>query len=151
MSQGDSLNMATGKPIRVFITDDSESMRLSLYRLLNVFGDLEWVGESSNGLDLIEECHHLCPDVVLIDVALPHVDVAQITRSIRGCFPQTQVIGMVGFEDKAFAESILRAGAIQCVSKNASIYLIADALRQAACTSERYYLVNQTGSASTLR
>lgn len=124
--------MAAEKTIRVLIIDDSESMRLSLHRFVSAFKDLEWVGESSNGLDVLDECDRLDPDVLLIDVALPHTDVAQMTRSIRALFPQTQVIGTVGFEDRAVIEPILRAGAVSCVSKNAAIQLIADAVRQAA-------------------
>jgi len=143
--------MATQKTIRVLVIDDSESMRLSLHRFLSVFEDLEWVGESTNGLDAIEECGRLCPDVVLIDVVLPHVDVAHMTRSIRTRFPQLQVIGTVGFEERTITEPILKAGAVQCVSKNASVFLIADAVRRAAGTSKVQHLVNQTGSPSTLR
>jgi len=137
--------MAVEKTIKVLIIDDSESMRLSLHRFLNVFGDLEWVGESSNGSDALVECARLSPDVVLIDVALPHVDVAQITRSIRDHFPETQVIGTVGFEEQAVIEAMLHAGAIACVSKNASVYLIADAVRKAAQASVSGDLVNRTG------
>ena len=137
--------MTAEKTIKVLIIDDSESIRLSLHRFLNVFRDLEWVGESSNGADALMECARLGPDVVLIDVALPHVDVAQITRSIRYHFPATQVIGTVGFEEQALIESILEAGAFQCVSKMQNIYLIVDAVRQAAQTSDSQHLVDRTG------
>jgi DNA-binding NarL/FixJ family response regulator len=131
--------------IKVLVIDDSESMRLSLHRFLDVFSDLQWVGESTNGLDTIEECERLCPDVVLIDVAIPHVDVPQLTRSIRNRFPHTQVIGAAGFEEQATIDLILEAGAFLCVAKNANISLIADAVRQAAHASDSRDLVNRTG------
>lgn len=137
--------MAAEKTIKVLIIDDSESIRVSLHRFLNVFRDLEWVGESSNGSDALIECARLSPDVVLIDVALPHIDVSQVTRSIRYLFPGTQVIGTVGFEEQAVIESILDAGAIRCVSKMQNIYLIVDAVRQAARTSDSQHLVDRTG------
>jgi len=126
--------MALEKTIKVLVIDDSETMRHSLHRFLNAFGNLQWVGESSNGLDTIGECERLCPDVILIDVAIPHIDVAQLTQSIRSRFPHTQVIGTAGFEDQAIIEKVLQAGAFVCVSKNANIFLIADAVRRATET-----------------
>ena len=108
--------MAAVKTIRVFVIDDSESIRHSLRQFLSVFADLEWVGESSDGQDTLAQCELLQPDVILIDVALPHIDVAQTTRQIRERFPLTQVIGITSFEEPAFIAEILKAGAMLCFS-----------------------------------
>ena len=137
--------MATAKLIRVLIIDDSESMRLSLHRFLNAFNDMEWVGESSNGLGIITEIERLRPDVVLVDIVIPHVDISELTRTIRTRFPNIQVIGTAGFEDQSIIDKVIQAGAFLCVSKNASIFLWADAVRQAAQASDTVDLVDRTG------
>jgi DNA-binding NarL/FixJ family response regulator len=118
------------KNIRVLVIDDSESIQFSLHQVLIAFPDLEWVGESRRGEDALELCEQLHPDVVLLDVGLPHVDVAQITHLIRERFPLTQVIGIAGFEEQTIIKQVLGAGAIRCVSKDADITRIADAVRQ---------------------
>ncbi|HVO43478.1 MAG TPA: response regulator transcription factor [Aggregatilineales bacterium] len=121
--------MAAEEPIRVFVIDDSESMRLSLKQMLSVFADFLWVGESRDGQDVLEQCEALHPDVVLMDVGLPHVDVANLTRLIREHFPLTQVIGITGFEEQSLINQMLKAGAVVCLPKHASVTLIADAIR----------------------
>ena len=122
--------MPDEQPIKVLVVDDSESMRISLHALLGVFADLRWIGESSDGHDILEQCERLQPHVVLIDVALPHIDVPHTIRVIRERFPLLQVIGITGFEDKRSIDKILEAGAVLCLPKNANVLLIANAVRQ---------------------
>jgi len=128
-------NIRVGDVIRVMVIDDSESVRLSLHQCLAAFADFEWVGESSDGQDTLEQCERLHPDVVLLDVILPHVDVIQMTRLIRERFPRTQVIGISGFEEPIHRDLMLRAGAKRCLPKTAQIWQLAETVRQVARTS----------------
>ncbi len=137
--------MTVENKIRVLVIDDSESMRLSLYQVLSVFADFQWIGESHDGQDVLEQCAQLHPDVVLIDVGLLHVDVAQVTRQIRERFPLIQVIGITGFEEQALINRVLQAGAALCLSKESNIVRIAEAVRQVAHAVNWADLVNRTG------
>jgi DNA-binding NarL/FixJ family response regulator len=140
-----ALTMTAEKKIRVLVIDDSESMRLSLYQVLSVFVDFQWVGESHDGQDALEQCAQLHPDVVLIDVGLLHIDVARVTHQIRERFPLTQVIGITGFEEQALINRVLQAGAALCLSKESNIVLIAEAVRRVARAVNWADLVNRTG------
>jgi len=124
--------MTTEKTIGVLVVDDAESIRLSFHQLVDAFPDLLWLGESSDGRSVLVDCERLCPDGVLIDVALPHVSVAEITHQIGSRFPQIRVIGLVGFEDNSVTQPILQAGAVSCISKSADVLLIAETVRWAA-------------------
>jgi DNA-binding NarL/FixJ family response regulator len=139
------MKMVVKKTIGVLVIDDAESIRLSFHRFLDAFTDLRWIGESSDGRNIVDDCTRLQPDVILIDVALPHVNVAEATHAIRSQFPSIQVIGTVGFEDRSITDPILHAGAALCISKNANILLIADAVRQAAHQIDPTHLVDRTG------
>jgi len=124
--------MTHSKRIRVLVIDDSESIRFSLRQVLAAFADLQWVGESQDGHDVLEQCERLRPDAVLMDVALTHVDVPQTVRLIREHFPVTYVIGIAGFEEQSLIAQVLQAGATLYLSKNANVVQIADAVRQVA-------------------
>ena len=138
--------MAAQQAIRVLVVDDSESVRTSLHQVLGVFPDLQWVGESRDGGDVLEQCERLQPDVVLLDVTLPHVDVAETIHLIRGRYLHTQVIGITSFEEQTLIDHILRAGAALCLPKNANIRLIAEGVRRAANAADSTDLVNRTGN-----
>ncbi|MGP9845982.1 response regulator [Brachybacterium sp. 107] len=60
--------------IRVLIADDQPSVRRSLRTFLEVDGDIEVVGEASNGQEAVERACRLRPDVVLMDVRMPGGD-----------------------------------------------------------------------------
>jgi DNA-binding NarL/FixJ family response regulator len=135
--------MPVGKTIRVLVIDDSEAMRFGLYQVLSAFADFEWVGESSDGQEIMDLCRQLVPDVVLLDAGLPHIDVAAVTRQLRAQFPAIQVVGITGFEVPIFRERMLEAGAVAIIPKNATIgELIAAILRVSS-------LATRTGSAPT--
>jgi DNA-binding NarL/FixJ family response regulator len=118
------------KAIRVLVMDDSEAMRYSLHQCIAAFTDLEWVGEASALAEALAKCEQLQPRVVLIDVSLSHVDVADTTRQLRQHFPLLRIIATVGFEDQSIIQPILEAGAELCLPKHASVLKIAESIRQ---------------------
>lgn len=128
--------------IQVLVVDDSEPIRHSLRQLFSTAEDIQWVGESSDGRDAIEQCEQLHPDVVLIDVALPHVDVARITQTIRERFPAIQVIGIFGFEERSLVEHILQSGAVMCLPKSTNVVQMSDAVRHVRQTADHTRLAN---------
>ena len=137
--------MAQESMIQVLVVDDSEPIRHSLRQLFSTAGDINWVGESSDGRDTIEQCEQLQPDVVLIDVVLPHVDVAHITQTIRERFPAIQVIGIFGFEERALVDHILQSGAVMCLPKSTDVVLMSDAVRQVTQTADHTHVANTPG------
>ena len=59
-------------PIRVLMADDHAVMRAGLRALLSAERDIEVVGESEDGLDCMKKVKVLEPDVVLMDINMPH-------------------------------------------------------------------------------
>lgn len=125
----------SGVAIRVLVIDDLESVRVSLHQCVDAFTDLEWVGEASEALEGLELCERLRPHVVLLDASLPHVDIARLTSLIRRCFPETQVIGTTGFEEPAYRDRMLNAGAALFISKQGAILHLAEIVRRAVSRS----------------
>src|SRR5688500_14696062 len=78
--------------IRVLIVDDHEILRMGLAVFLETHDDFILVGEASNGLQAIELCDQLQPDVVLMDIMMPVMDGITATQLIRQKHPKIAVV-----------------------------------------------------------
>jgi NarL family two-component system response regulator LiaR len=117
--------------IRVLIADDHELLRSGLSLLLGLCADLEVVGTAANGAEAVELCDALQPDVVLMDLMMPHTDGVTATRSIRQANPNTRVIVLTGYDLEDLVQGAIQAGAISYLLKDVSLEHLAAAIRAA--------------------
>ena len=115
-------------PSRILIVDDHPLFRGALRRVLREEPDLEILGESENGLEALEMCQRLGPDLVLMDVSMPKMDGLEATYAIKREFPQTVVLVMTASEEPNHLAKALRAGAAGYVLKTAPPQQIIDAI-----------------------
>jgi two-component system, NarL family, response regulator LiaR len=123
--------MKPSASIRVMLVDDHIMVRRGLATFLEVFDDLELVGEAADGDEAIERCARLMPDVVLMDLAMPDVDGVTATRVIRQRFPGVQVLALTSFKEEALIQNALKAGAIGYLLKDVTADELARAIRAA--------------------
>jgi len=110
--------MEAGKKIRVLIVDDSAFMRKVLQGILAADPQLEVCGEARDGRDAVTQSEVLKPDVITMDINMPHMDGLQATEIIMSSNPRPIVI--VSSESREGAEVTLKAlelGAIDFVAK----------------------------------
>ena len=112
--------MDTSTSIRILIVDDHGMIRRGLAAYLENAPGLELVGEAQDGRQALDLCERVRPDVVLMDLVMPKLGGAAATRIIRQRWPQTQVIALTSFADKALVEEALQAGALSYLLKNVS-------------------------------
>lgn len=117
--------------IRVVIADDHDLLRYGLATFMETCGDIQLVGQASTGLEAIELCARLKPDVVLMDLVMPEMDGQTATQIIRQKHPHTQVIILTSFEDEERVYAAIQAGAISYLLKNLSMEAVAAAIRAA--------------------
>lgn len=115
--------------IRVLVTDDHAIVRDGICALLALTGDIEAVGEASNGREALEMVRKLAPDVVLMDIAMPLMDGLEATRRIHKEFPQAKVIVLTQYEDREYVLPVIEAGASGFVSKTAASSELTSAIR----------------------
>ena len=70
-------------PTRVLIADDDPLVRAGLTMMLGGDPDLDIVGEASDGLEAERQARALAPDVVLMDIRMPHRDGLAATAAVR--------------------------------------------------------------------
>jgi two-component system chemotaxis response regulator CheB len=113
--------MTMGEKIRVLVADDSAFMRKVLLSILDSDGAFEVVGEARDGRETVEKSAKLKPDVITMDINMPHLDGLQATEIIMATDPRPILI--VSSESKDGATATLRAlelGAIDFVAKPSS-------------------------------
>lgn len=123
--------MTLAAPIRVMLVDDHAMVRRGLATFLQIFDDLELVGEADDGAAAIHLCARIQPDVVLMDMVMPQMDGVTATRAIRQQFPLVQVIALTSFKEEELVQKVLQAGAIGYLLKDVSAEELVQAIRAA--------------------
>ncbi len=109
---------AADKKIRVLVVDDSAFMRKVLHGIISSDPELQVIGEARDGREAVALAQSLQPDVITMDIMMPHVDGLQAIELIMSQHPRPIVI--VSSESREGAASTLRGlelGAIDFVSK----------------------------------
>src|SRR5512142_2490011 len=127
--------MMVSKKTRVLIVDDSAFMRKVLQGIIASDPQLEVCGEARDGRDAVTQTETLKPDVISMDINMPHVDGLQATEIIMSSNPRPILI--VSSESREGAEPTLKAlelGAIDFVTKpSAGIDLDMNSVREELC------------------
>jgi DNA-binding NarL/FixJ family response regulator len=115
--------------IRVLIVDDHAIVRDGLSALLALTGDIDVVGEATNGLEAVELARELKPDVVLMDISMPVMGGLEATRRISRECRDTRVLVLTQHDDKEFVFPVIESGATGFVSKAAAALELTQGIR----------------------
>ncbi len=109
------------KKIRVLVVDDSSFMRKVVQNIIAADPGFQVIGEAGDGREAVALAESLRPDVISMDINMPHVDGLEATEIIMSSNPRPIVI--VSSESHEGTRGTLRAlqlGAVDFVSKPAS-------------------------------
>ena len=102
---------AEEKKVRVLIADDHKIVREGLRILLEEHGEIEIVGEASNGEEAVEFSKELSPEIVIMDIAMPLLDGLEATSHIKQANPDTNVLALTMYTTEEYVLQMLKAGA----------------------------------------
>ena len=97
--------------------------------LLENEANLEIVGEASDGCQALQLAQDFQPDIILMDITLPDISGAEVTRRLRLAGCRSSVIALTIHEDEQFFFEMLQAGASGYVPKRAAPEDLLDAIR----------------------
>jgi two-component system, LytTR family, response regulator AlgR len=89
--------------LRALIVDDEAPARERLRRLLEELGDVTVIGEAANGVEALERCASLDPDLVLLDVRMPGMDGIEAARHLGALEEPPAVIFTTAYDEYALA------------------------------------------------
>ena len=119
---------------RILVVDDSERWRLVVRSILEGVPGFRVVGEASDGAEAVKEAATLLPDVVLLDVGMPHVNGIEAAKRIRQISPESQIIFLTQDRDSEVREAALAAGAIAYLLKSGARYELLATIETAMLT-----------------
>ena len=104
---------------KVLLIDDHHILRVSLSRMLAAEDDIEVVGSAGDGDEAAALVAETDPDVVLMDLSMPHVDGVEATRRIVAAGSKARIVVLTSFSDRDRIIDALDAGAIGYLLKDA--------------------------------
>ncbi|WP_405782801.1 response regulator [Streptomyces sp. NBC_00859] len=117
-------------PISVLLVDDEPLVRAGLRAVLETQGDIQVVGEASDGAAVVPLVRQLRPDVIAMDVRMPLLDGIEATRAVLRTVRQPpKILVVTTFENDEYVYRALRAGADGFLLKRARPAEIVHAVR----------------------
>ncbi len=104
--------------IRVVAVDDHPLVLSGLCLLLARVSDIDVVGHAVSGLEAIQVCEALQPDIVLMDLMMPGMNGLEATKQIVTNFPCIKTIIVTSYDMGALIEEVFLAGAHGYISKD---------------------------------
>jgi two-component system, NarL family, response regulator len=120
---------AGSSALRVFIADDHLVYRIGIRSLLSNEPGMQVVGEASDGASAIELYKKLQPDVMLLDLRMPHGGGIGVVETVRAEFPQARILIVTSYQTEEEIFRVLRAGALGYVLKDVGREVLIEAIR----------------------
>ncbi len=117
-------------PITVLLADDHTIVRQGLRALLEMEGGFEVVGEAANGLQAVELALTLHPAVVVLDLAMPHLNGLEACRRLSRTRRGARVIILSMYDDRTLLEKALDSGVMGYVLKENAAEEVIHAIEQ---------------------
>ena len=123
-------------PVRVALVEDNAVFREALELLLGLRPDIDVVGAAEDGMQVVDMCRQLDPDVVIMDFRLPALDGVQATRALREACPEVAVVCLTASANLREIDALYAAGAVACLTKDEHLDKIVAAILGAAGRGE---------------
>ena len=117
------------EPIQILIADDHELVRKGLRAMMDTKPDIAVIGEAADGNEAVLQARALQPDVILLDLMMPHKDGLAVTCEIKQEDPEARILMLTSFadDDKVFAA--IKSGALGYLLKDSSPQELLKAIR----------------------
>jgi DNA-binding NarL/FixJ family response regulator len=117
---------------RVLLVDDEALVRAGLRMILEAAGDIDVVGEATDGADAVEAVRRSRPDVVLMDIRMPRLDGLAATQAVRALDDPPPVVILTTFDLDDYVFRALQAGAAGFLLKDTPPLELVNAVRVVA-------------------
>jgi DNA-binding NarL/FixJ family response regulator len=106
--------------IRVILADDHVVVRAGIRQFLEQAGDIQVIGEASDGEMAVELIERMAPDVAILDIQMPKATGIEVSREIRSQRWPVGVLILTSYDDDPYISAVLKTGANGYVLKTAS-------------------------------
>jgi DNA-binding NarL/FixJ family response regulator len=124
--------------IKVILADDHPLIRAGFKAMLGKTEAFQIIGEAENGKHLMEQISTLNPDVVLVDITMPHVNGLEVIRHFRQQNSQLKIIVLTMHEESEYVLNAMKSGADGYLLKNIESAELEKAIKT-VCSGQKYF------------
>jgi two-component system response regulator (stage 0 sporulation protein A) len=138
--------METG-PIKVLIADDNKEFCNLLKDYIDRQSDMELVGIAHNGVEVIELIPSRRPDIIILDIIMPHLDGIGVLEKMNGMglTHRPKVIMLTAFGQENITQRVVELGADYYVLKPFDLNTLLERIRQLSYDSKPNSTFTQPG------
>jgi len=132
MDSGEAVTMmdeVAPQRVRIVLADDHQMFRDAVRRLLDAEPDLVVVGEAGDGEEAVALTLQYEPDILLLDVAMPHANGMEVLQQIAAASKATRIIMVTGAVEEHELRQALRLGARGFVLKESGAVQLLESIR----------------------
>ena len=101
----------TPLPYEIVLVDDHPLVRQGIKTIIAEKSELAVVGELQDGLELLECLKNRLPQMVILDISLPHLGGIEATRLIKSSYPEIKVLILTLHDRREYVDQARLAGA----------------------------------------
>ena len=125
-----NVNLGGTGLIKILLCDDHAVVRMGLKMLLNNNKDIDVIGEASEGDEAIGLAQELKPNVVIMDLSMPHgKDGLTATAELKKLMPEVAILILTMHDDEEYLFRAIQVGASGCILKSAPQEELLEAIR----------------------
>ena len=121
-------DLLTQKP-NIIIVDDHLIFRQGLKSIITLENIANVIGEASNGLELLKLLTNLKPDLVLMDIDMPHMNGLDATEKAMELMPELKIIAFSMFSDEEYYYKMIDRGVKGFILKTSGIKELENAIQ----------------------
>jgi NarL family two-component system response regulator LiaR len=118
--------------LRILLADDHAIVREGLTSVISRQGDMQVVGQATNGQEAVALALTLLPDVILLDLMMPIMDGLEAIRAIRQSNEHARILVLTSFANDSRVFPAIKAGALGYLLKDATHDQLLQAIRDVA-------------------
>lgn len=124
------MNETHDSRITVLIADDHEIVRQGIEKVISKTKDLTVIGEAATGQEVIDKVKQLNPDVVLMDIEMPHKTGWDVLVELKAERPKLPILILSIFPEEHYGVRFIRAGAAGYLNKASAPAQMVEAIRK---------------------
>jgi DNA-binding NarL/FixJ family response regulator len=126
------------KIYQLYLVDDHPIFLKGLTLLLNEVVEFKVIGEAHDGLEFLRDMENVVPDVVLMDIRMPHMNGIEATREALLKIPSLNIIALTMFGEQKYINLMAEAGAKGFLPKDVTKEELVEAIKRVS-EGETYF------------